>query len=310
MSGIAAVMSRMAAIEARFGPASAAPAVSSAAASSPFEQVLGAQFADQAAPAGASRGAVTGQQILDVADDYLGVPYLWGGTDPSVGLDCSGFVQNVFDRLGIDLPRVSRDQANAGAPVASMSEARPGDLLFFNSPVSHVAIYLGDGQMIHAAGAGKDVRITDVYETPTHIRRVGGAGVGGSGGAVSGDFADLFRAAGAAHGVDPALLQAVAQVESGLNPQAVSPAGAQGLMQLMPATAAGLGVTNSFDPAQAVDGAARLLRSHLDRFGSVELALAAYNAGPGAVNRYDGIPPFTETQNYVRRVLDRFGASS
>ena len=119
----------------------------------------------------------------------------------------------------------------------------------------------------------------------------------------AGQYGALFASAGAAHGVDPALLAAVATVESGLNPSAVSPDGARGLMQLMPATAAELGVTNSFDPAQAVDGAARLLRSHLDRFGSVQLALAAYNAGPGAVSRYGGIPPYEETQGYVLKVL-------
>ncbi len=116
-------------------------------------------------------------------------------------------------------------------------------------------------------------------------------------------YADLFQRAGARHGVDPALLAAVAKAESGFDPTAVSHAGAQGLMQLMPGTAAGLGVTNSFDPEQAVDGAARLLAGHLDTYGSVELALAAYNAGPGAVNRYGGIPPYDETQRYVPKVL-------
>lgn len=130
-----------------------------------------------------------------------------------------------------------------------------------------------------------------------------------SGAANGGDYAALFAAAGSRHGVDAGLLAAVAHVESAMNPRAVSPAGAQGLMQLMPATAAGLGVADPFDPAQAVDGAARLLRSHLDRFGSLELALAAYNAGPGAVSRHGGIPPYVETQAYVRRVLDRYGAS-
>ena len=98
----------------------------------------------------------------------------------------------------------------------------------------------------------------------------------------------------------------MAQQESGFNPRAVSSAGAQGLMQLMPATARGLGVGNSFDPAQAVDGAARLLRDLKAEFGRVDLALAAYNAGPGAVHRYGGIPPYPETQNYVRSVLAIF----
>jgi hypothetical protein len=302
---VAAVLSRMAAIEARFGAASA-PRGQAVSTTSSFESVLGSQLTRSSTSSGRA-GAVTGQQVLDAAQDYLGVPYVWGGTDPATGLDCSGFVLNVFRRFGIELPRVSRDQANAGEAVASMAEARPGDLLFFNAPVSHVAIYMGDGRMIHAAGEGQDVRITDVYETPTHIRRVTGGRVAPT---VGGDYASLFASAGAAHGVDPSLLAAVAQVESGMDPTAVSPAGARGLMQLMPATAAELGVADPFDPAQAVDGAARLLRSHLDRFGSVELALAAYNAGAGAVSRHGGIPPYTETQQYVLRVMDRYGATS
>ena len=119
-------------------------------------------------------------------------------------------------------------------------------------------------------------------------------------------FATLFQTAGERYGVDPALLAAVAGAESGYEPSAVSRAGAQGLMQLMPGTAAGLGVTDPFDPAQAIDGAARLLAGHLDRFGSTELAVAAYNAGAGAVARYGGVPPFEETRRYVPEVLRRY----
>ncbi len=115
-------------------------------------------------------------------------------------------------------------------------------------------------------------------------------------------YAALFNEAGARYDVDPALLASVAKVESAFDPTAISSAGAQGLMQFMPATAAEMGV-DSFDPASAVDGAARYLRRELDRFGSVELALAAYNAGPGAVQRHGGVPPFAETQRYVEKVL-------
>lgn len=120
-------------------------------------------------------------------------------------------------------------------------------------------------------------------------------------------YADLFNAAGAKYGVDPKLLAAVAKQESSYNPKAVSPAGARGLMQLMPATARSLGVTDPCDPAQAVDGAAKLLRDLLREFGRTDLALAAYNAGPGAVKRYDGIPPYRETQNYVKRIMADLG---
>jgi soluble lytic murein transglycosylase-like protein len=103
------------------------------------------------------------------------------------------------------------------------------------------------------------------------------------------------------------VLSAVAKQESGYKANAVSPAGAQGLMQLMPGTAKGLGVHNSFDPAQAVDGAARMLRDLTHRFGSTPLALAAYNAGPGAVMKYDGIPPYAETQRYVKNIMSMLG---
>lgn len=122
-------------------------------------------------------------------------------------------------------------------------------------------------------------------------------------------YAQLFNEIGPVHDIEPALLAAVALVESAFDPAAVSPAGAQGLMQFMPATAAEMDV-DPFDPASAVDGAARYLRRELDRFGSLELALAAYNAGPGAVQRHGGIPPFPETQRYVDKVLEVLESSS
>ncbi len=104
--------------------------------------------------------------------------------------------------------------------------------------------------------------------------------------------------------VDPALLKAVIANESGFNANATSKTGAQGLMQLMPATAASLGVRDAYDPVQNVAGGARYLRGLLDRFGGdTRLAVAAYNAGPGAVERYGDIPPYSETRNYVQNVL-------
>jgi soluble lytic murein transglycosylase-like protein len=116
-------------------------------------------------------------------------------------------------------------------------------------------------------------------------------------------YAAEITAAATANGIDPALLAGLVKQESGFNPNAGSGAGARGLTQLMPSTAAGLGVDNVLDPVQSLDGGAKYLKQQLDTFGGdVTKALAAYNAGPGAVQRFGGVPPYSETQNYVRSV--------
>ena len=116
-------------------------------------------------------------------------------------------------------------------------------------------------------------------------------------------FAEPILEAAHTHGLDPSLLRAVIHAESGFNPLAVSPKGAQGLMQLMPATASRFDVTDALNPALNIDGGARYLSWLLDRFNAdLDLAIAAYNAGEGAVDRFGGVPPYKETLTYVERV--------
>ena len=335
--GGAAVASRIAQIRQRFEPVRT-PTSNTASTAASFDELMATLGEDgtgalaalglgNAAGADGSLGAAAVAKAME----YQGIPYLWGGTDPNVGLDCSGFVQHVYRQLGIDLPRVSRDQAKAGVEVPSLDQAKPGDLIAFGTPVDHIAIYLGNNKIIHAPRTGEVIKITDIHRTPTAIRRLGtteaaGAAVptGGLGalsalGASTGSsaalrdpavakYSNLFVQAGRKYGLDPSVLAAVAKVESGGNAAAISPAGARGLMQFMPATARGYGI-DPMNPAQAIDGAARMLTEQRNAFGTLELALAAYNAGPGAVRRHGGIPPYSETQNYVRKVMSLVNAS-
>lgn len=118
----------------------------------------------------------------------------------------------------------------------------------------------------------------------------------------------IIQAAAKEHGIDPGLISAVIKQESNFRPGLTSSAGAQGYMQLMPGTAKELGVTDVWDAGQNINAGAKYLRQMLDRFGwDYRKALAAYNAGPGNVQKYGGIPPFKETQNYVNKVLGYWG---
>ena len=129
--------------------------------------------------------------------------------------------------------------------------------------------------------------------------------------AAEGPYNQLIHAASLRHGVDEGLIREVIAVESNFNPRAVSPKRALGLMQLLPMTATRYLVANVFDPAQNIDGGTRYLRDLLERYGgNSSLALAAYNAGPRTVEHYGGIPPFRETQNYVRRIISQLARSS
>jgi hypothetical protein len=122
------------------------------------------------------------------------------------------------------------------------------------------------------------------------------------------DLAPMVEQAAKTHNLDPLLVDSVIQVESNYNPYAISPKGAEGLMQLMPATARMLGVSNAFDPQQNIEAGVRYLKQLKDLYkGDDRLALAAYNAGPGAVDKYKWVPPYAETQSYVNEVGKRYG---
>ncbi len=122
---------------------------------------------------------------------------------------------------------------------------------------------------------------------------------------------EYFKEASETYGVDINLLKAIARQESNFNPSATSSAGAMGVMQLMPSTAKGLGVTNAYDAQENIMGGAKLMAQNLKKYnGDVSLALAAYNAGSGNVDKYGGIPPFKETQNYVKKVLGYYQNSN
>ena len=324
MMGVTGVLTRIQKLQGQLGLVPAAGTGTATAAATVGDSSFASVLAGVTGGAQEAGSGVTGGDVVAAAKKYLGTPYAFGSTDPKRGLDCSALVQRVFADVGIDVPRLSGQQAKAGEPVAGLAQARPGDILAFDSPVDHVGIYLGGNKMIAAPKPGDEVKIQNVYENPTHIRRIVSdvtavaaqnaaaairpAGLRGTGGLDGVPYADLFVQAGARYGVSPKLLAAVAKVESGYDPNAVSKAGARGLMQLMPTTARGLGVTDPFDPEQAINGGAKLLAQNLREFKSLPLALAAYNAGGGAVHRYGGIPPYAETRAYVPKVQQALAA--
>lgn len=157
--------------------------------------------------------------------------------------------------------------------------------------------------VVHYTNVPSDPRYAFVRRDPEPQSAKPAAEAGGLVGRGLRAFAHVIRTAAERHGVDARLVEAIVQAESAGNPTAVSPKGARGLMQLMPERAAELGVRDSFDPVQNVDGGVRHMRDLLQRFGGdVTLALAAYNAGEAAVRTHGGIPPYAETREYVRRV--------
>lgn len=154
----------------------------------------------------------------------------------------------------------------------------------------------GDGAKLAAQAADQIQKTTPVQEFQGILKN----GLN----AIKEDMDSIFEEASALYQIPSKLLRAVAKAESGFNPKAVSKAGAMGVMQLMPGTARSLGVSDPYNARQNILGGAKYLKQNLDRFGGdVSLALAAYNAGPNSVTKYGGIPPYKETQNYVKKIM-------
>ncbi len=296
--------------------------------SAAFADRLGAALATSDG-AGSPQAPTVGQIMAKAASALPTLPGL-----PS-GLDSAEVVARAHRHVGVRVPNSATVQQGLGASIPSLDEARAGDVLVLSDPAD-VALYLGGGKMVSVVDPGQGPTISEVDPAAINdIRRLvtdapasvpnplAGLGTGGlptgslrpsfPGSSIdalsirqaAAPFSAFFGAAGREHQVEPALLAAMASVESAFDPAAVSPAGAQGLMQFMPATASSFGI-DPLDPAQAVDGAARYIRQLLDRFGSLDLALAGYNAGPGAVSRAGGVPPYAETRAYVTKVLDTY----
>jgi soluble lytic murein transglycosylase-like protein len=174
----------------------------------------------------------------------------------------------------------------------------------------HITGYERDGERVRlsVAGGTLDVAAVDLVavEPEEHFEVLAAVPV-----IARGPFGNLIHAAAEKHGVDESLITQVIAAESNFNPRAVSPKRAQGLMQLLPTTAARYAVANIFDPAQNIDAGTRYLKDLLARYrGDLRLALAAYNAGPDMVERYGGVPPFPETQKYVRAITARMNIST
>ena len=199
-----------------------------------------------------------------------------------------------FDRINQIENRISQMEARleGGSPMQKTSTAKPG---------------ITSGR----SGGSSEVSFESILNSVSSEKKfhpTGGIGPTSSASSSSPkDFDGMIADASKKHGVDESLIRAVIKQESAFNPKATSSCGAQGLMQLMPDTAKELGCGDAYDPAQNIMGGAKYLRQLLDRFnGNQTLAIASYNAGPGSVDKYGGIPPFGETQNYVSRVLENY----
>lgn len=270
--------------------------------------------------------------IYNEAQSHLGEKYVYGGNSPQTGFDCSGFVQYSYGVGGVSLPRTTYEQCESGEDVTN-GTWEPGDLLFFtgsdpqNGLPGHVGIYIGNGQYMQAPQTGDVIKVSNVSDRHDlwGVRRVitasnnssnsgnsGNSGNSNSGnnfsnGTIMQTYSDLFTKVGKENGVDPILLASIATVESDLNPNEVSSAGASGLCQFMPDTFIGLGfdISEIFDPYTNSSACAVYLKQLLAATnGDLTAALQCYNVGPGAYKACNGnvslLP--AETQAYADKV--------
>jgi soluble lytic murein transglycosylase-like protein len=202
----------------------------------------------------------------------------------------------------VDVGRSGKAWAGVVLVLASASMTQAEGLNLTGSSKSRSAIFDSQSRLIEdklSRQYSGSVRYTPNFQKGEEVETEAVPRYRGS---YKGEFLEVAKAMARKHGVPEDLFLRLVQQESGWNPGAVSHKGATGLAQLMPGTAQKLGVDID-DPAQNLEGGARYLRMMYDQFGSWRLALAAYNAGPGAVEKHDGIPPFAETENYVKAIL-------
>ncbi|GEM_PF-251535 len=181
----------------------------------------------------------------------------------------------------------------AEPPLTNLSESATSPLPAKTTDTAAPALFINSSRPIQASSPSNGIKSLRPKE----------AAISAADDEIMGRFGELITRTSAKYQLDPQLLSAVIEAESGGDPQAVSPAGAKGLMQLIDSTAAEMGVKDSLNPEENVEGGARYLRILLDTFGDLKKALAAYNAGPATVKKYGGIPPYRETKNYVDKIM-------